>query len=87
LTSIRAANRFSYFAAAAATSWISTHSGGWHDQDLSPGITLAPSKEVEVEEGETMLGCFEPVHRELSLPWTEVLGNNLDDFLTLLSVK
>jgi len=61
-------------------------SGGWHDQDSSPGITSVPSKEKE-EEGETMPGSFEPVHREPSFPWTEVVGKNLDDFLTLLRVK
>ena len=38
-------------------------SGGWHDQDSSPGVTSVPSKEKEeVEEGETMPGSFEPVH-------------------------
>jgi len=88
LTDIRAANRFSYFAAA---SWTSTQSiGGWHDQDSSPCVASASKEKkvvveemVEVEEGETM-----PVHhREPSLPWTEVVGKNLDDFLTLLRVK
>jgi len=59
---------------------------GWHDQDSSPGATPA-KEEMEVEEGETMPGSFEPVHREPSLPWTEVVGKNSDDFLTLLRVK
>ena len=36
-----------------------------------------PSEDVVVEEGKTMPGCFEPVHREPSLPWTEVVGKNL----------
>jgi len=40
-----------------------------------------------VKEGETIPGSFEPVHGEPSLPWTEVVGKNLDDFLTLLRVK
>ena len=96
LTGIRAANRFSHFgaAAAAAGSRTSTQSsGGWDDQDSSPGVASAPSKEevvveeVEVEESEMMPGSFEPAHREPSLPWTEVVGKNLDDFLTLLRVK
>jgi len=31
--------------------------------------------------------AFEPVHREPPLPWREVVGKNLDDFLTLLYVS
>jgi len=37
--------------------------GRWCDHDSSPGVTSALSKqEVEVKEGETISGCFEPVH-------------------------
>jgi len=57
-------------------------SGGWHDQESSPGVTSVPSKEKEeveeVEEGETMPGSFEPVHRESSLPWKEVAERFFD---------
>ena len=31
--------------------------------------------------------AFEPAHQQLLLPWKEVVGNNLDDFLTLLYLK
>jgi len=34
-----------------------------------------------------MPGSFEPAHRELSLPFTDLVGKNLDDFLKLLLVK
>jgi len=85
LTGIRAANRFSHFAAAGSRTSIQS-SCGWHDQDSSPGVTPA-KEEMEVEEGETMPGSFEPVHREPLLAWTEVVGKNLNDFLTLLCVK
>ena len=71
LTDTRTTNRFSYLAATAATSTQS--SGGWGDQDSSPGVTPAPLKE---EQGDTMPGSFEPVHREPSLPWTGVVGMN-----------
>ena len=89
LTGIRAANRFSYFT---VVSRMSTQSNGeWHDQDSSPGVTSVPSKEKEEveegKEGEAIPGSCEPVHWGPSLPWTEVVGRNLDDFLTLLRVK
>ena len=93
LTGIRAANRFSYFAAAAAASRTSTQSsGGWDDVvDQNPPVTQVLEKEKEEEEDtgqdDIMPGSFEPAHREPSLPWTEVVSKNLDDFLTFLHVK
>ena len=70
-------------------------------KDPSPGVVVqVPSKkgtekEEKEEEGEgedvgqddIMPGSFEPAHREPSLPWTEVVGKNINDFLTLLHVK
>ena len=62
-------------------------------QDLSPGVVAqVPSKkgaekEEDFGQDDIMPGSFEPGHREPSLPWTEVVGKNLDDFLTLLHVK
>ena len=61
MTSIRAANRFSYFAAAAASRTSTQSSGGWDDvtqvleeKDPSPGvIAQVPLKEgAEKEEKE-----------------------------------
>jgi len=94
LTGIRAANRFSYFAAAASRTSTQS-SGGWDDviDPNSPVIQLLEEKEKEKEEKEDtgqddiMPGSFEPAHREPSLPWTEVVSKNLDDFLTFLHVK
>jgi len=65
------------------------------EKDPSPGVVAqVPSKEeAEKEEEEDigqddiMPGSFELAHREPSLPWTEVVSKNLDDFLTLLHVK
>jgi len=68
------------------------------EKDPSPGVVAqVPSKEgAEKEEKEEeedtgqddiMPGSFEPAHREPSLPWTEVVSKNLDDFLTFLHVK
>jgi len=34
-----------------------------------------------------MPGSFESARRDPSVPWTEVVGKNLDDFLMLLRVK
>ena len=84
LTCIRIANKHSYFAATTAASRSSTQSsGGWNDQDHSPCIvTQAPLKEEGKEEkgdlgrGDTMPGSFEPSHRELSLPYTKVVGKS-----------
>jgi len=93
LTGIRAANRFSYFAATAAASRTSTQSsGGWDDvvdQNLPVTQVLEKEKEEEEDTGQDdiMSGSFEPAHREPSLPWTEVVSKNLDNFLTLLHVK
>jgi len=94
LTGIRAANRFSYFAAAAAASRTSTQSSGvWDDVvDLNSYVTqLLEEKEKEEEEDtgqdDIMPGSFEPAHREPSFPWTEVVSKNLGDFLTFLHVK
>ena len=94
MTGIRAANRFSYFAAAASRTSTQS-SGGWDDviDPNSPVIQLLEEKEKEKEEKEDtgqddiMPGSFEPAHREPSLPWTEVVSKNLDDFLTFLHVK
>jgi len=71
LTGIRAANRFSYFAAAAASRTSTQSSGGWddvidqnpsvtqvlEDQNQSPGVVAqVPSKEgAEKEEEEDTL--------------------------------
>ena len=90
LTGTRATNRFTYFAAAA--SWLSMQSGGrWHDQDRnSRVVTQVPSKEEEEEDlgqGDTTSGSFGPAHRGSSLPETEVITKNIDDFLTLLHAK
>ena len=93
MTGIRAANRFSYFAATAAASRTSTQSsGGWDDvvdQNLPVTQVLEKEKEEEEDTGQDdiMPGSFEPAHREPSLPWTEVVSKNLDDFLTFLHVK
>jgi len=92
LTGIRAANRFSYFAAAAASRTSTQSSGGWDDVvDQNPPVTQVLEKEKEEEEDtgqdDIMPGSFEPAHREPSLPWTEVVSKNLDDFLTFLHVK
>ena len=73
------------------------------EKDPSSGVVAqVPSKEEAKEEAkeeeaakeeedlgsdDIMPGSFEPAHREPSLPWTEVVGKNLDDFLTLLHVK
>jgi len=50
---------------------------------------LKKEKEEEEDTGQDdiMPGSFEPAHREPSLPWTEVVSKNLDDFLTFLHVK
>ena len=69
-------------------------------KDPSTGVVAqVPSKKgtekEEKEEGEgedvgqddIMPGSFEPAHREPSFPWTEVVGKNINDFLTLLHVK
>jgi len=72
-------------------------------KDPSPGVVVqVPSKkgtekeekEEKEEEGEEdvgqddiMPGSFEPAHREPSFPWTEVVGKNINDFLTLLHVR
>jgi len=96
LTGIGAANRFSYFAAAAVSRTSTQSSGVWDDVvDLNSSVTqLLEEKEKEEEEEEEdtgqddiMPGSFEPAHREPSLPWTEVVSKNLDDFLTFLHVK
>ena len=93
MTGIRAANRFSYFAAAAAAASRSStqSSGGWDDiVDPNPPVTqVLEEKEDEENVGQDDIvpGSFEPAHREPSLPWTEVVGKNLHDFLTLLHVK
>ena len=54
-------------------------------------VTQALSKEEEEKDdlgrGDTMPGFFEPAHRELLLPCTDLIGKNLDDTLTLLLVK
>jgi len=95
LTGIRAANRFSYFAAAASRTSTQS-SGGWDDvvDPNSPVTQLLEEKEKEEKEEEEdtgqddiMPGSFEPAHREPSLPCTEVVSKNLDDFLTFLHVK
>jgi len=65
------------------------------EKDPSPGVVAqVPEKEKEEKEeaedtgqDDIMPGSFEPAHREPSLPWTEVVSKNLDDFLTFLHVK
>jgi len=50
--------------------------------DLSPGVVAqVSSKEEEEDLGQDNIlpGFCEPAHRELSLPWTEVVGENLND--------
>ena len=65
------------------------------EKDPSPGVVAqvlskeGAEKEEEEDTGQDdiMPGSFEPAHREPSLPWTEVVRKNLDDFLTFLHVK
>ena len=76
----RAANIIRYFAAASRSNTQS--SGWWDDVDLSPGVVAqVSSKEEEEDLGQDNIlpGFCEPAHRELSLPWTEVVGENLND--------
>ena len=66
--------------------------GRWRDQDPSRGVIIQGLSEEEEEkgdlnQGDTMPGSFEPAHWEPSVPLTEVVGKNLDDFLMLLCVK
>jgi len=65
--------------------------GRWRDQHPNRGVvTQGLSEEEEkdnISQGDTMPGSFEPARRDPSVPWTEVVGKNLDDFLMLLHVK
>jgi len=59
------------------------HCVGWHEiQKPTP-----PKNEEDLGQDDIIPGFFEPAHREPSLPWTEVVGKNINDFLTLLHVK
>ena len=77
LTVIRAGNSSSYFAASA--------SGGWYDLDPNPRVKRRWRRRSMTLV--KMSSSFELTHQEPSLPWTDVVRNNLDDFLALLHVK
>ena len=65
--------------------------GRWRDQHPNPGVvTQGLSEEEEkdnLSQGDTMPGSFEPARRDPSVPWTEVVGKNLDDFSNASSCK
>jgi len=87
LTSIRATNRFIYFAATAAQ-----RSDRRIVLDPDPHvITRALSKEKEKDDnlgqGGIVPYSLKPAHQEPSLPGTEVVGKYVNDFLRLLHVK
>jgi len=53
-------------------------SNGRRDYDSNPGIITQglwkEEKKDDLSQGDTMPCSFEPVRRESSLPWTEVVG-------------
>ena len=66
--------------------------GRCRDQDPSLGVVTQGLPEEEEEkdylsQGDTMPGSFQLSCREPLLPWTEVVGKDLDDYLMLLCVK
>ena len=96
LTGIRAVNGFSYFVASALSQWNLQSSRGWNDLYLnSCVVTQALSKEKEEEkekndylgQDDSISGSFEFTYQKLLFSWIEVVGKNLNDFLTLLHVN
>ena len=72
---------FSSFSAAASRS-STQGSGRWRDQDPDPAVVIQELSEEEEEkdnlsQGDTMPGSFERTCRELSVPWTEVVGKKV----------
>jgi len=67
--------------------------GIWRNQDPNPGVVIQGLSGEEEEEkdnlsqGDTIPGSFEPARRDPSVPWTDIVGKNLDDFLMLLREK
>jgi len=67
LTSIRAADRFSYFSAAAASRSSTQSSGGWNDLDSNP-VLKEKEEDEDLGQSDIVPGSSEPFHQEPSLP-------------------